>query len=255
MLVDGLNKIRNGNVERNPRTPQCRTWSEYRETFCENKTETNTNADAIFFESHDTISHSKMDRRRTRRVRPKLFQIFEKDDQIASTLSFCTTRGRWSSWIQYFGTDVCLQISRLLSICQFEHGCVICEEEVAPRRDFSIAWTLTLVRPFFTFEQFKATLEDNWSIQHCKTTCCYRATSPSTSTTLEAPTTCTPSSNQDWFRVEKILRKRGQTVFFTAVNPMSIHLHKQRITTRRSPELQCANKIGKYTRKQCTGPI
>ena len=34
-------------------------------------------------------------------------------------------------------------------------------------------------------------------IQHCKTTCCYRATSPSTSTTFEAPTTCTPSSNQD----------------------------------------------------------
>ena len=32
---------------------------------------------------------------------------------------------------------------------------------------------------------------------HCKTTCCYRTTSPSTSTTLEAPTMCTRSFNQD----------------------------------------------------------
>ena len=37
------------------------------------KTKTNTNADAIFSESRDTTSHAKMDRRRTGRVRPKLF--------------------------------------------------------------------------------------------------------------------------------------------------------------------------------------
>ena len=50
-------------------------------------------------------------------------------------------------------------------------------------------------------------LEQNTSTLHCKTTCCCRATSPSTSTTLEAPATCTPSSNQDRFRVKKMSRK------------------------------------------------
>ena len=34
-------------------------------------------------------------------------------------------------------------------------------------------------------------------ILHCKTTCCYRATSQSTPTTLEAPTICTRPFNQD----------------------------------------------------------
>ena len=48
----------------------------------------------------------------------------------------------------------------------------------------------------------------------------------------------------------KDFKKKGTDgVFFTAVNPMSIHLHKQRITTRRSPELQCANKIWKIHQK------
>ena len=45
----------------------------------------------------------------------------------------------------------------------------------------------------FSFDQFKFTLEENTPILHCKTTCCYRGTSPSTSITLEAPTICTRS--------------------------------------------------------------
>ena len=55
--------------------------------------------------------------------------------------------------------------------------------------------------------QFKAILEVNTLILHCKTTCCYRTTSPSTSITLEAPMTYTPSSSLDWFRVGKMSRK------------------------------------------------
>ena len=57
-----------------------------------------------------TISHAKMDRCRTRRVRPKLFWSFEEDGQIASTWSFCTSRRRRSSWIKNFGADVGLKI-------------------------------------------------------------------------------------------------------------------------------------------------
>ena len=45
---------------------------------------------------------------------------------------------------------------------------------------------------------FKATLEENTSILHCRTKCCFRATSPSTPTTLEAPTIRARSFNLDF---------------------------------------------------------
>ena len=85
----------------------------------------------------------------------------------------------------------------------------ICKEEVVQRRDISIVWIHALLTPSDTFEQFKATLEENTLILHCKTTGCYRATSPSTSTTVEAHPICTRSFNQDWFRVAKTSRKGG----------------------------------------------
>ena len=140
----------------------------------------------------------------------------------------------WHRWLHHN--------SRFLRTGQFEHGWVFCKEEVAQRRDFSIAWILTLPRLFKTFEQFKAILEEIKLIQHCKTTCCYRATSPSTSTTLEAPTTCTPLSGLDWFRVGKDVKKGRQTVFFTALNHMFAHL-RSGITTRRNPEYQFTKKL------------
>ena len=69
--------------------------------------------------------------------------------------------------------------SSLLRIGQFEHGLKINKEEEVLRRDISIAWILSQPSLFFT-EQFKAILEEIKLMQHCKTTCCYRATSPST---------------------------------------------------------------------------
>ena len=61
-------------------------------------------------------------------------------------------------------------------------------------------------------------------IQYCKTTCCYQATSTSTSTTLEAPTTCTPSSSQDWFRINlKVAQKKGLTFCQTRSNAIFLH--------------------------------
>ena len=57
------------------------------------------------------------------------------------------------------------------------------------RKESSIAWTPIHLKLFCTFEQFKAILEVHISILHCKTTCCYQMTSPSTSITLEALTT------------------------------------------------------------------
>ena len=49
---------------------------------------------------------------------------------------------------------------------------------------------------------------------HCKTGCCCRATSPSTSITLEAPMTCTPLSSLDSFRVGKCQERDARGVLY-----------------------------------------
>ena len=85
----------------------------------------------------------------------------------------------------------------------------------------------------------------NILILHCKTTCCYRATSPSTSTTLEVPTIFTLSFNQDWSRVGEMSGKGGMRCSSKPwIQCSSINTEKG-ITTWRSPELQCPNKVGK----------
>ena len=43
-------------------------------------------------------------------------------------------------------------------------------------RYVSTVWIRPIPIPSCTFEQFKATLEENTLILHCKTTCCYRGT-------------------------------------------------------------------------------
>ena len=118
------------------------------------------------------------------------------------------------------------------------------------KRDSSIVWIHTLLLPSYTFEQFKATLEENTSILHGKMTCCYRATSLSTSITLEAPTRYTRSLNLDYFQVAKTSRKE-ETVFFTAVNLVSIHLHKQRDYDVTKPTIA----VHKHNWKKCNGVI
>ena len=108
----------------------------------------------------------------------------------------------------------------------------------------------------YTFEQFKATLEENTSILHCRTTCCYRTTSPSTSTTLEAPTICSRSFTQDWFRVAKTSRKGYMQCSLRPWIQCSSNLFERRITTWQSPELQCTKKtIGKYIKVQYLGVV
>ena len=194
-----------------------------------------------------------MDRRRTRRVRPKFFWSFEENDQIASTWSFCTTRRRRSSWSQNFGTGVCLKI-RVFSAWSIRTSESFAKRGWSQEEMPVLSGSLLCWYQEKNVEQFKATLEENKLIQHCRTRCCYRATSPSTSTTLEAPTTCTPSSNQDWFRVEK-KKRNGDRRYSSQPWVLCPYIYTSRgITTWRSPELQCTSKIGKYTRTQHTGP-
>ena len=123
------------------------------------------------------------------------------------------------------------------------------------RRDCSIVWMHTLLIPSFNFEQFKAILKVHISILHCKTTYCHRMTSPSTSTTLEAPTIRTRSFNRNWFRVAKTSRKRDMRCSLRPWTQCSSIIFVKGITTWRSPGLQCTNTIGKYTKIQCIGVI
>ena len=134
--------IRDGNGG-NPREPHRWHWRQCRETRCQGKTETHIDSGDFSSNGYVTMSPAWEDRRRTRSVRQKLFRSAKKDDQIASTRSFSTSRRRRSSRIQNLGTDVSFS---LVSIGQFEHGWISCKKEEVLRRDFSIVWIRTHVQ-------------------------------------------------------------------------------------------------------------
>ena len=112
----------------------------------------------------------------------------QKDDQIASTRSFSASRRRRSSRIQDLGTDVSFRIYVFSVLVNSGTAELLAKKEEVLRRDFSIVWIHTPLIPSLSFEQVKATLDENAFTLHCKTTCRYRAASPSMSSTLEAPT-------------------------------------------------------------------
>ena len=157
------------------------------------------------------------------------------DDQIAATWGFNKSRRRRSSKIRRSGINISIKNLRHLRTGQFEHGLVSGKEEVELRRDSSIAWITVHLKFFCTFEQFKAVLGENTLILHCKTTCSYPATSPSTSITLEVPMTYTPSSSLDWFLVENC-QERDACGVLHGRRCSSISIKKSS-TTWRSPEL------------------
>ena len=169
-----------------------------------------------------------------------IFQNFEKKTEQSNS----------ESWHRCF-----VQNLRLLSIGQFQHGWITWKKEEDLRRDSSSVWIHTLLIPSCTFEQFKAILKENTSTLHWKTTCCYRATSPSTSITLEAPTICTRSFNLDWFRVAKTSRKGDTRCSLRPWIQCTSIIVERRISTWRSPGLQCTNTIGRHTKTQCIGVI
>ena len=94
------------------------------------------------------------------------------------------------------------------------------------------------------FEQFKTTLEENTSIQHYKTTCCFRATSSSTSTTLEAYTIRTRSFNLDWFQVTTTSRKGDIRSSLRSWMQCSSIIIETRITTWQSRNFRYAQSNG-----------
>ena len=101
--------------------------------------------------------------------------------------------------------------------------------------------------------------EEHWQgqlILHCKTMCCFRMTSPSTSTTSGTLTTCTPSSRADWVLEEKVSRGDRQSVFFRAVNPMYANQDPEGVQyDLDKPDLRCTKILGESTKIQYIGAI
>ena len=241
-------QVRDGNDGGNPREPHRWHWRQHRET-----------AQGNLLLKQDRNKH-QCRRLLLQRLLYHLTSVNgSTSNQVSTTRAVSKCQKRWSDCfdtiLQYFEKETeqstseswhrCfVQNLRRLSIGQFEHGWITCKKEAVLKRNYSIVWIHTLLIPSCTFEQFKATLERNTLILHSRTTCCYRATSPSTSTTLEAPTIRTRSFNQDWFRVAKTSRKGDMRCSSRPWTQCSSIIIEKRLTTWRSQGLQCANTIG-----------
>ena len=127
------------------------------------KTETN-NAHDFLSNGYVTISTAWVDRRRTKSAPQKLHRSVKKDDQIASARSFSTSWTRRSSRIQNLGTDVSFRISVCSALVYSNMAELVAKKEEYLKRDFSIVWIHSMLIPSYTFEQFKATLQENTSI-------------------------------------------------------------------------------------------
>ena len=132
-----------------------------------------------------------MDRRRTRKIRQSCLEVSLLMIRLLRHEN-TILRENSKNWHQDF-----VQNLRLLRIGQFEHVQVSCKEKVVLRGDSNIAWTPGHLTLFCTFDHFNTILKENTLILRCNTTCFYRTTSPSTSITLHAPMTHTPSSSLD----------------------------------------------------------
>ena len=181
---------------------------------------------------HSMCTHNKF-RRKWPNCVEMIVLSFEKTEQLNSKF--------WHRWFPHN--------SSLLRIVQ--HDLHICKEEEVPRRDFSIARILIQPRLFFTFEQFKAILEDVKLIQHCKTTCCYRATSPNHLPRCKLPRHALHHP-VGWKRCQErdtdgILHNRESYV----------RTSTQAAGFRRDEAQNCSlqTKFWEYIRIQCSGPI
>ena len=136
-------------------------------------------------------------------------RLFRHDDTIHVTTSDLTTWQNFSS-----------QGLRALRTGLLKLGSASWQKEEDRRKGFSAARAPTLPNISCISRQSRDIQEVLSLILHCKKVCCYRTTSPSTSTTSGTLTTCTPSSRVDYFQEEEVSKWTGSRCFFTAVNPM-----------------------------------
>ena len=123
------------------------------------------------------------------------------------------------------------------------------------RKGFRTAGTLILPNISCISEQSRDILEVLSLILHCKTICCYRTTSPITSTTSGTLTTCTPSSRWIDYGRKKSQRDR-QSVFFIAVNPMYANQDLEEVRyDMDKPRIAVHKILGEFIKIQYIGAI
>ena len=199
---------------------------------------------------------SRMHRRRTRRVRPKLFGSYEKWSNCFDMILLSYHEKKMEQLNSIFWHRCLPQDSRLLRIGQFQHGWVICNEEVVPRRNFSIAWILIL-RPFIPSTNsrplWRRSHQSNITVQRVVTERLRRIHLPRWM--LQRHALNHPIwIDSGWKRLRKGDRRYSSLPWIQC----PFFYKSKGVRTWRSPELQCSNKIGKYTRTQCsglTGPV
>ena len=155
MIFKLLNKDVPGMSEKKTRKPRRRKWSMRGETCCDRK-------------KHHRRCHL------LRQVRYHTTCVYGSTSNQESTTKHSF---EVSKLLRHDEKKTEQSNSKLWHRCSFHNSSLprdICKEEEVTRRDFSIAWIPAQPRLFFTFEQFKAILEEIQMIQHCKKTCCYR---------------------------------------------------------------------------------
>ena len=242
-------EIREGNDGGNPSGPHRLHWRQYREISCQSKTGTNINTDDFFSNGHVTISFDVIgltsNQVSTTRVVSKcqkrwsdcfdtIFQCFEKKTEQSNSGYRCFA-----------------QNSRILSVGQVEHGCIICQKEEDLRRDFSIVWIHSLLIPSCTRSLWRKTHQSHIARQRVVTERLRRAHVPRWKLQRYA------FDHSIWFDSGWQRRQERETcgVLYGPWTQCSSIIIERGITTWRSPGWQCTNTFGKYTKTQCIGVI
>ena len=149
---------------------------------------------------------------------------------LALGWSYTTSRRRWSSRIHNLGIDVSLKIHVFSALVNSDTAELLAKrrrtwEEIPPT-----ARIRTLLTRSETFEQFKDILEEDTSILHCKTQCCYWA---NFAEYIYHTKTYILSSNQAWSRVTELYF--NQTCIMDARIPQALK--------REQPSMKSTRKL------------
>ena len=156
-----------------------------------------------------------------------------------------------TSWLKNWRTN-----SKVLRNWHLKLGQLSWQKEEDQREGFNTAWTRTLPNISCISQQFRDIREVISLILHCKTMCCYRMTSPSTSTTSGTRMNCTPLLKVNWSQEEEASRRIGNQCSsrqWTRWTTIKVWKTSNMIWT--NPESQCTKILGQLTQIQYIGAI
>ena len=195
-------------------------------TCCEGKTTTDIQFNVV--SSVYSVPWPKVDRRGYRNIWSKLSGGIEIDDQISATWWLSKSRGGWSSKIRRSGMNISIKNYVVFALVNSNMAKLLakrrrCKEEISVLCGSILCWhhlkPSSNSTPFWRYTHFL----------HCKTTCCYQTTSPSTSLTLEALTTYTLSSSLDWFWVGKWQEREACGVLYSRKSDVRRSAQRNRV--------------------------